>query len=80
MSTPGDFTALTKAQWLGFWRDKANWFWLLLFPLMFLFLFGFLFRDVGASKSQIALVGDVQFVKQMPAPAKKRFDDLFDHA
>ena len=77
MNITGDFPALTRAQWLGFWRDKANWFWLLFFPLMFLFLFGFLFRDVGASKSQIALVGDIQFMKQMPAPAKKQFDDLF---
>ncbi|MEZ5162080.1 MAG: hypothetical protein R2709_15795 [Marmoricola sp.] len=49
---------------MAFGETKPIWFWLLFFPLMFLFLFGFLFRDVGASKSQIALVGDIQFMKQ----------------
>lgn len=77
MSRFHDFPALTRAQWIGFWRDKQNWFWLLLFPLMFLFLFGFLFQDSGASRSTIAIVGDVQFVKQMPPEAKKQFDELF---
>lgn len=72
-----DFVALTRAQWKGFWRDKQNWFWLLLFPLMFLFMFGFLFRDVGASKSDIAVIGQVKFIDQMPAAAKSSFDKLF---
>ena len=72
-----DFPALTRAQWIGFWRDKQNWFWLLLFPLMFLFLFGFLFQDSGASRSTIAIVGDIQFIKQMPPEAHKQFDQLF---
>lgn len=73
-----DFVALTRAQWKGFWRDKQNWFWLILFPLMFLFLFGFLFRDAGASKSELAVVGDVQFIERMPAEAKEQFEDLFE--
>ncbi|WP_018157626.1 ABC transporter permease [Demetria terragena] len=73
-----DFKALARAQWKGFWRDKQNWFWLLAFPLMFLFLFGFLFKDAGASKSEIAVVGDVGFVQEMPADAKKQFNELFD--
>jgi ABC-2 type transport system permease protein len=77
MSRNSDFPALTKAQWTGFWRDKQNWFWLLLFPLMFLFLFGFLFQDSNASKSTIAVVGDVQFIKQMPPEARKQFDEMF---
>ena len=47
------FGALARAQWVGFWRDKQNWFWLMAFPLMFLVLFGFLFRDAGASKSTL---------------------------
>lgn len=73
-----DLTALTRAQWKGFWRDKQNWFWLLAFPLMFLFLFGFLFQDAGASKSTIGVIGDVQFIKEMPDQGKKQFDDLFE--
>lgn len=73
-----DLKALTRAQWKGFWRDKQNWFWLLAFPLMFLFLFGFLFQDAGASKSEIAVIGTVDFVDQMPKDAEKQWDDLFD--
>lgn len=76
--TGRDLAALTRAQWKGFWRDKQNWFWLLAFPLMFLFLFGFLFRDAGASQTDLALVGDVEFVQQLPAPARAQFDDLFE--
>lgn len=72
-----DLVALTKAQWTGFWRDKQNWFWLLAFPLMFLFMFGFLFRDAGASQTDLGVVGDVQFVERMPAPAQDQFDALF---
>lgn len=78
MTGSRDLIALTRAQWKGFWRDKQNWFWLLAFPLMFLVLFGFLLRDAGASKSDLALVGQVQFVQDLPAPAKKQFNELFD--
>ncbi len=71
------FLALTRAQWLGFLRDKQNWFWLMAFPLMFLVLFGFLFRDSGASKNSIAEIGSVAVIDQLPAQAKTQFDNLF---
>ena len=51
------FGALARAQWVAFWRDKQNWFWLMAFPLMFLVLFGFLFRDAGASKPTLTQIG-----------------------
>lgn len=73
-----DLIALTRAQWKGFWRDKQNWFWLLAFPLMFLVLFGVLFRDAGASRSEIAVVGEVQFIQQMPKESRDAFDELFE--
>ncbi len=73
-----DLVALTRAQWKGFWREKQNWFWLMLFPLMFLFLFGSLFRDAGASRSDLAVIGDVAFVDDLPAQARDQFDDVFD--
>lgn len=74
----GGFVALTRAQWKGFWRDKQNWFWLLLFPLMFLLMFGSIFRDAGASKSELAVVGTVQFIEQMPAEGREQFDTIFE--
>lgn len=78
MSRRHDFAALTTAQWKGFWRDKQNWFWLLAFPIMFLLLFGFLFRDVGSSPSHLGLVGKVQLVERMPPDARSQFDALFE--
>ena len=71
------FLALTRAQWHGFWRDKQNWFWMLSFPLLFLVMFGFLFRGSTVSKNEIAQVGSVPLIEQLPAEAKTQFDDLF---
>jgi ABC-2 type transport system permease protein len=71
------FRALARAQWLGFVRDKQNWFWILAFPLMFLVLFGFLFRDAGASKNSLAEVGSVAVIDQLPPDAKAQFERLF---
>lgn len=72
------FMALTRAQWRGFWRDKQNWFWLMAFPLMFLVLFGFLFRDAGASKHSLTQIGSVAVIDQLPADAKTQFNNLFE--
>ncbi len=72
------FGALTRAQWKGFWRDKQNWFWMLAFPLMFLVIFGSLFRDAGVSQRGLGVVGQVKFLEQMPADARAQFDELFD--
>jgi ABC-2 type transport system permease protein len=42
----------------GFYRDKATLFFTFVFPLMFLVVFGLLFRDAGSEKTTIAVVGD----------------------
>ena len=44
-------SALSRAQWPSFWRDKQNGFSVLAFPLMFLVLFGTLFSDAGTGRS-----------------------------
>ena len=72
------FGALARAQWVGFWRDKQNWFWLMAFPLMFLVLFGFLLRDAGATKSTLTQIGSVAVIDQLPAEAKAQFNNLFE--
>src|SRR5690606_25863324 len=41
------FRALSRAAFKGFIRDKATLFWTILFPLMFLVIFGLLFNDGG---------------------------------
>jgi ABC-2 type transport system permease protein len=60
----------------GFVRDKATLFFTFLFPLMFLIVFGLLFRDPGTEKIKIGLVGDgpvVQALQHVPAVDAQRF-------
>lgn len=71
------FRALTRAQWYGFWREKQNLFWIIGFPLMFLLLFGLLFRDVGASKSDLVQIGPVSVIDDMPADARAGLNEVF---
>jgi ABC-2 type transport system permease protein len=52
------FKSLATAMVKIFYRDKATLFFTFIFPLMFLVVFGLLFRDAGASKTEIAVVGD----------------------
>jgi ABC-2 type transport system permease protein len=52
------FKSLATAMVKIFYRDKATLFFTFVFPLMFLVVFGLLFRDVGTSKTEIAVVGD----------------------
>ncbi len=71
------FRALTVAQTKGFVRDRQTLFWTLVFPLMFLFLFGSLFRDAGTSQSRLEQIGPVAIIDQLPAEARQGFDELF---
>lgn len=72
------FKSLSIAGAKGFLRDKAALFFVLLFPLMFLVIFGLLFRDAGTDKIKIAVVGDgpvVQALKQVPVVETQPFGD-----
>jgi ABC-2 type transport system permease protein len=71
------FRALTVAQSKAFLRDRQTIFWTILFPLMFLLLFGSIFRDAGASQSTLVVVGKVALVDNLPADGKAAFDELF---
>src|SRR4051812_32536906 len=48
--------ALTIANIRGFVRDRAALFWTLAFPLIFIFLFGFIFQGSGGAGLDIAWV------------------------
>lgn len=52
------FKSLAVAMAKGFYRDKVTLFFTFLFPLMFLVVFGLLFRDAGSEKIKIGVVGD----------------------
>jgi ABC-2 type transport system permease protein len=72
------FASLSRAMFRGFFRDRVAVFFTFLFPLMFLVVFGLLFRDSTASKVTIGVVGDGPVINALPADAVdvKRFDSL----
>ena len=83
MSSPKEsrtsaFAALAAAIVKGFVRDKASVFFAVVFPLMFLVLFGGIF-DVDASP-RIALVqvGQVPLFTQLPDGAREVFEETFE--
>ena len=72
------FASLAIAMGKGFLRDKMAMFFAILFPLMFLVLFGGLFSDQGVSKSSVIQVGDVALLDDAPKSAQDSFDDVLD--
>lgn len=65
------FRSLSLAMGKGFFRDKMALFFALLFPLMFLVLFGGLFANQGISKPAIIQVGRVALLDDAP-PAQQK--------
>ena len=75
MSSP--FLVISLAIVRGFLRDKASVFFALIFPLMFLVLFGGLFGDQTQSKVEMVQVGDLALLDDLTeADARNRLDDL----
>ncbi len=71
------FWALSLAIVRGFTRDKASVFFSLVFPLMFLVLFGAIFADQSRSELDMVQVGDVPVLQELPDGAQEAFDDTF---
>ena len=78
MSRGGAFKALSLAIVKGFVRDRTSVFFALIFPLMFLVLFGGLFADQTQSKVDMIQVGDVALIDDLPDGAKEAFDETFE--
>lgn len=73
------FKSLATAMVKIFYRDKATLFFTFVFPLMFLVVFGLLFRDAGESKTEIGVVGDgpvIVGLEQTGALELTRFDSV----
>ena len=64
------FHSLARAMLKGFFRDRMAVFFAVIFPLMFLVLFGGIFTDQGASKAEIIQVGRVSIFDDAPPAAK----------
>ncbi len=58
----------------GFFRDKMAFFFAVIFPLMFLVLFGGILTDQGESKADIIQVGAVPILDDAPKDAQAFFD------
>lgn len=78
MSSTSAFRAISLAIVKGFLRDKTSVFFAVIFPLMFLVLFGGLFSDQDQSKVELIQVGEVALVDGLPDDARAAFDDTFD--
>ncbi len=70
------FLALTRAMLLGFRRDRTALFFTLLFPLIFLVIFGGLFKSASTPKSSVVLVGSVPLIEQMSSDGHGQLDDV----
>ena len=77
MSRTGAFRALSLAIVKGFIRDKTSVFFAVIFPLMFLVLFGGLFADQSQSKVDLIEVGPVAVVDDLPHGADAAFRETF---
>ncbi|MGD9483045.1 ABC transporter permease [Streptomyces sp. TRM70308] len=70
------FLTLSRAMALGLLRDRTAVFFLLIFPLMFLVLFGALFKDPGTTQSTVVQVGDVEVLDEMPQETRAALRDV----
>jgi ABC-2 type transport system permease protein len=75
--TRSPFWAIAIAIVKGFARDRAAVFFALVFPLMFLVLFGGIFNFDSTSRLDLIQVGDVALVDSLPPGAREAFDDTF---
>src|SRR5262245_22317424 len=63
------FRSLSRAMFLGFVRDRTALFFTLLFPVLFLLLFGSLYKSSSAPRVSVLEVGRVSLLDQAEAAA-----------
>lgn len=68
------FLALSRAIFHGFQRDRSALFFTILFPLIFLFIMGGLFRSDGVPPSKVIEIGAVGVLDDLPAGARAEVD------
>ncbi|MBB1243240.1 ABC transporter permease [Streptomyces durbertensis] len=72
------FVSLSRAMALGLLRDRAAVFFTLVFPLMFLLLFGALFKDTSANAVKIVQVGSVAVFDELPDVERERLRPVLE--
>ena len=71
------FRYLSGAILKGFLRDRAAVFFAIVFPLMFLVLFGGIFNESSQPKVDLIEVGRISLLEHLPASAQDAFDRTF---
>jgi ABC-2 type transport system permease protein len=66
--------SLSRAMCLGLLRDRTALFFTVLFPLMFLVLFGGLFKDQSAPRSDVLEIGPVAVIDAIPDAGRAQLD------
>jgi ABC-2 type transport system permease protein len=66
--------SLSRAMFLGLLRDRTALFFTVLFPLMFLVLFGGLFKNQTAPRSDVLEIGPVAVIDQIPDAGRAQLD------
>jgi ABC-2 type transport system permease protein len=72
------FTGVATAIVKGFYRDRTSVFFAVIFPLMFLVLFGGVFNFEDSPRIEMVEVGAVPLFDDLPAGAEQAFDDTFE--
>ena len=72
------FVSLSKALFKGFLRDKVTIFFTIVFPLMFLVIFGALFSEDGLSSTRLIQVGEVTALDGLETADPDTYHDLFE--
>lgn len=72
------FRSLARAMLKGFFRDKMALFFAILFPLMFLALFGGLLGSSGTSKTEVEQVGNVTVLDDAPKEVRAYLEESLD--
>jgi ABC-2 type transport system permease protein len=76
--TARTFGSLATAILKGFVRDKQSVFFAVVFPLMFLVLFGSVFKSDQSPRIELGVVGSVPVIEDMGGPAKTHFEKTFE--
>jgi ABC-2 type transport system permease protein len=71
------FGAIARAVLKGFVRDRASLFFAVIFPLMFLVLFGGVFNFESSPKVELVQIGRVPLLDHLPKDARAAFEDTF---
>jgi ABC-2 type transport system permease protein len=72
------FRAVAVAIVKGFVRDRASVFFAVVFPLMFLVLFGGIFDYEQSPRIELVQVGAVPLVDELPPDAAEAFEETFE--